>query len=443
MVAPATPPTPHCQDQRAVVVVDGSPIPTTRVEVNMSMDGPADRNSYADVEFPAAWRGEDIIAQIASFQDMATAYSTAKVYLQDASIGQWMLVLDGYVRSVGSAATSGVSRLIIGGWEQFFTGIYFSGSYNDPVVTTVLNDVASAFSEKAPSSLSVVGTGEPVTVATGGEWEDVLNLGMGTFSSTISGGNTGVALGSEILDALGIVDIPEADAPSRAIQLSKVFKKNRHTLKDVMDWLCKQTGARWYIGSGTGGPVLTFDAELRHKHFYDSSLGNSPGVRVITNDAIQEIVPINAVRVNGESAASFGPITIKEIDTGYFPYAEAEYTPLVQRAGGKLRQPVLEEETVTVEATKSAAYRALIEQIQGAVGGDITAWGKPDITPFDHFTGVPVCNEHYLGEAPPIEYEVQTVQHVKESGSEYATRIGVRVWVDPNKITVTGDMAEL
>lgn len=425
-----TPPT-RCPDQRVVVTIDGNPIPTTRVETEMSLDGVANKNIYADVTFPTTWRNEDIIGGISAFGDVSTPYSQANVYYQDPNMDTWALVLDGYVRSVGGTNTSGTARLIIGGWEQFFSAIPFSGSYDDPTISTIISDVTSTFAEQTPISLSTAGVSEGQTVDSG--------VPDGHPVHTVIGG--GAAITYEAASYLGIIEQNENSITEEALQLTKHFKKNRNTLKDVMEWLCEQIDARWYVDTTGDGPVLVLDQENNSKHFFDATLG-APGVRVIENDAIQEIVPVNSIRVKGKSATSIMGVNIKELPSNEYPMAEAEYDPLVERANGNLKQPIVEKDTITVDATKQAAKKELRNKIQGAVNGDIKAWGKPDIEPLDRFTGVPVCSEHHVGSTDPIEYEVQSVQHIKESGSEYVTRIGVRVWVDPDTISVTGTMEE-
>lgn len=424
-----TPPT-HCSDQRVVILIDGSPIPTTRVETQMSMDGIADRNIYADVTFPTTWRNEDILSQIDGFGDVSTPYSQAKVFYQDSMIGTWALVLDGYVRSVGGTDTSGTARFIVGGWEQFFSAIPFSGSYDDPTISTILSDVTSTFAEHTPVSLSTTGVDEGEQV---GESTD------DTFISNTAISNTAITY--EVFQRVGAIDQNKGSFEDELLQLNKHFKKNRHTLKDVMEFLCEQINARWYVDTDGSNPVLVLDKDNNSKHFYDASIG-SPGIRVVENDAIQEIVPVNSVRVNGKSATSIMGIDIKELPSNEYPTAEATYDPLVERSGGQLKQPIVEKDTITVDATEEAAQKELTKSIQGAVNGDILVWGKPDVEPLDRFTGVPVCGEHHIGSTEPIDYEVQSIQHVKESGSEFMTRIGVRVWVDQDNISVNGTMED-
>jgi hypothetical protein len=239
----------------------------------------------------------------------------------------------------------------------------------------------------------------------------------------------------DVYHALTNVAKPHSGIESTLRIANKQFKRNRHTLKDVMDWLCEVTGARWYVDPHSIVPTLIYDDDFTSKHFYDASVG-SPGVRVIENDAIQEIVPINAVRVNGHTGVSVFGHEFRFIPSDTYPTVKAVYPPLVSRAGGQLKQPVKNSKTVTLKSTKAAAKKILTKEMQGAAGGDIVAFGKPDLAPFDHFTGVPVCKQHHISDPPPIEYEVQDVQHVKESGKEYATRFGVTVWVDPSKISI-------
>lgn len=430
----STPPI-DCPNQRVVVLINGFPIPTLEVETIHNKDGVADRNVYSTAIIPTTWKNEDIVGNIDAFGDEGGYFDTAEVYWQDTESGTWVHNHTGYVRAVGGGNKPGTAKIIIGGWAQFFTAIPFSGTYDNPTVSTVLNDVVSAFFEHAPTALGLTGLG-PAEEKSVSATDIAASTGAGQAGSLHSKFRVAVWEGFE---NLGIIDLGLQEIDDRSLPAHKNFSNNRHTLKDVMEWVCGETNAKWYIDIGGGEPVLVYDKNLQHKHFYDASIG-SPGCRVIDNDAIQEIVPINAITVNGKSSTSIAGFHIKELPSSEYPMATAQYDPLVNAAGNQLLRPVVESETLTLEATEEKAKRTLREEISGASGGDITMFGKPDIEPFDHFTGTPTCNGHHISDLSPLEYEVTSVQHKKVGGGEYGTRIGCHVWVDPNKISVKSSM---
>lgn len=422
-------------DCRVRLTIDGTDIPNTQIETHHSRDGVADRNTFTTAVVPTSWKGEDITSQITAFSasDGSQNYSQATVEWQDAMTSKWVTVHQGYVRAVGGGPKTGTAKVMIGGWEQFFTAIPFTKSYSRPTVTAVLNDVVSKVSQYTPVSLGVVGGGSTQVSSP--------SAGQARVGSTTTPGLGGAVA---ILDFIGNIvnqDLVHEAPPDKTLNVSKSFRKNRHTLKDVMKWVTGQVDARWYIDTTGNEPALVLDQNLTHRHWKDASLG-SPGVRVIDNDAIQEIVPVNALTANGKSSMSIAGFRIKELDSNEFPTATVQYDPLIAAAGGQLRKPIVDADTLTVTATENRAKRELRERLKGASGGDITMYGKPDIEPFDRFTGVPVCNSHHVGDVPPIDYEVTEVQHKKTGGNEYGTRIGVNIWVDPDKISITHSTME-
>lgn len=420
MTDAASPPVTVCDDQRVVLMIGGQHIPTLEIETIHNKDGVADRNTFTRAIIPATWKNEDILSKIDAYSDTNGYFNTANVYWQDASIGTWVHVQSGFIRSIGGGSKSGTAKLIIGGWSQFFTSIPFSKTFDAPTVSTVLNEVANRFIARTGVSLSTTGLGTPDTIQEG----DQSSLPLG-------GSRTGIQHGGKI----GIVDRGKASFEDDTIQTTKNFVSNRHTLKDVMEWICGETDSRWFIDIDDGTPVLVLDALKDVKHFYDNSLEQSPGCRVVDNDAVQEIVPINTLTVNGKSSVGTHGFRIKELSSGKYPTATVQYDTLVSAANGDLLHPIEESETLTVEATENKARRKLKEKIAGASEGDITMFGKPDIEPFNHFTGPPVCNMHHVGDSSPIEYEVTNVQHKKKGGGEFGTRIGVHIWIDSDKIS--------
>lgn len=417
--AGSAPPT-SCPGQRVVLVIDGTTIPTVEIETFHNKDGVADRNTFTRAIVPTSWEGQDILSDVNVFGSDDGYFDAADIYWQDASQGTWVHNQSGYVRAKGGGPQTGTAKLILGGWSQLFTAIRFSKTYDSPTVGTVLNDVTSTVNEKVPISLSATGIGSPSSIQ---EPDDPIG----------ATGPTGI--GGGVDDDITVLDMDNTSFENDTIQTTKNFVYNRHTLKDVMEWLCGEANARWYIDIDGGSPILILDTERNSKHYYDASLGQSPACRVINNDAIQEISPINGITVNGKSSMGTDGFRIKQLSAGKFPTATVQYDPLVNAANGEMLQPIIESQTLSVDATENKAKRELQKKISGATDGDITMFGKPDIVPLDHFTGVPTCDTHHVGDAPPIEYEVTEVQHRTVGGKEFGTRIGVNIWVDESKIT--------
>lgn len=403
-------------DADVAVVVDGVWIPTTFVQTTVANDGVLDQVRLTEVKFPTEWEGKSVVDHIKQFEPgEQSGYSIGKVYYREELSQQWFLVHRGWVRGVGGTNTTGVSKLWLDDPSNFLTAIPFSRAYEDPTTRTVTTDIIDEFTDN--TVFDDVRVGAPIPQS--------LDAEEFVFSIALATNNIPKAIELALADLL---------------TTTKTFKSNRHTLADAVNYVAELTGSRTWFEPTENGLVLVLDHDYgAQKHFASEELDDyddSVPLRVIENDAIDEIKPINSVRINGSSAASIAGFSIRQLPSGTYPTALASYEPLVERTGNRLPGTIVDAETTTVAETENLAKVELANRILGNGQGDIITYGRPDMGLRDRLTVVPYCaGVSTQSNATPLDYQALKTVHTYENGL-YTTRTNVSVFVDYSEIEI-------
>lgn len=427
-----------CKNLESVVVIDGTPIPHTVVETTVSTDGHPSHKFLTEVHFPSEFGGDSVLDEIRQFDPQTqSAYSRGTVYWVESKFtgGQIYAVHTGFVRGVGGTSKTSVAKLWLSDCADFLTAIPAGDAYNDPTLTNVLMDVRDEFRDKTIFSNLEIRAPERRTVNSRPE-DDV------AFDRSAFGPAAGFYLWWHGID-------PGGDAS--ALSFSKEFQPNRDHLASVMGWLEEAVGGEWYFSLLPDGetPVLVFDTSPTHNSFASQEAArqtddSAAPVEIIENAATQELAPYNAVSLYGSSGTSVFGFTIKELESGSFPVAEATYPPLVKRMGSELRPPIFESDATTLDTAENVAEKKLYQLLQKSGEGDIHCLGRPDLVPGSKITALPICRDAAPDSSPPnpLDYQVESVTHTLESGKRFTSRANVSVFVDREKIEVDSHMRE-
>ena len=434
---------PLCDDARVEVRIDEQTIPTVEegVTVTVSTDAQnmgSDITKYAECQIPLEWRSSDIMSKVKDFDpETQSSYSLASIFFQDVRNEGYYPVIRGFVRGVrGSSDKMGVGTVHISSPDTLATAVPFSGRYDRPTVGEVFSDAIETFNDNTPFNAQLRGVSGR-TVSTTDFVEDA--LGVASFGLT---------------DAVGKV-LPDVTA----------FKSNRHSVSDALNWVCENTNGKWYFSfrhQGTSGLSLVYDDGSNSVAFtqrenksgaQDRRLNNQGSfpdlgateVDVIDNDALQELFPVNTVRIMGSTGVSLFGFETHMVPAKRFPFVEVQYTPLVRRAGGQSVAVQLETDNVTVESALERGKSELRKRIVDSGTGSMTVYGKPQIIPYDTITAKPTCADVVPNaDMRPLTHQVASVTHQKSAHSEYLTTINVSPEFDPSKVeTVVSEMRDV
>lgn len=165
----------------------------------------------------------------------------------------------GNVRGNGGAQSTGVAKCWISDPATMMSGIPHSGHYVEPTIDEILNEVISEFRENTIFKGAKVRT-------TGSSGDKTLDPVMTNteISQEIAEGDIN-SVGEIFSVKLERISHLAAN-PFRGMRnTAKTFKKNKHTLKSVIDWITEVNGGFWYFSIIDGNATLTYDPSAQHK----------------------------------------------------------------------------------------------------------------------------------------------------------------------------------
>lgn len=417
-----------CPEQRVRVFVNGEEISTDYVETQISSEGPAKSNRLTEFHFPAEWDGEDQQSKVDAFDPSTqSSYDLAEVYWQEPRSGTYVLDHYGFVRGVGGTDKNGVMKGYIADPSQMVTAIPFSNAYDRPSIQDVLTDCVERFNESTPFNAQL------------GSYDQQTLSGVENYEATDGDGPEGITGTISVAFNEGPIALGEyvAGGIKSAMKTSRRFKRNAHTLKDVLDWVCEIAGGYWYFSSSN--PLrLVYDNDRSENNTFDATTGRQftsrrnlinggsflpnggLAVDVINNDALAEMFPVNTFTVHGVSNWSLMGHSVKALSSNKFPAVTVEDPVLKQRAGGQtVQDQIVKTQDKTLKSAENTAKTKLKNKIQTGGEGDIECFIRPDAIIGDYIRAVPEC-EDWVPNAnlTPIEYEITGIRHVKSAYPE-------------------------
>jgi len=394
-------------DTDSQVFVNGTRIPVVNADVHIRKEGALDVTRYAEVQFPAVYENKKY-NQLFSTVNPHTqnSFDTLYIKLKDGT-GNFVPVFRGYVTGVGSTDSNRVWQLRARGPADLLNSVNVGKQFTSTTGAEVAKYIIRRLRDKLPFDFKYPSD----------ENDDVLDE-------------------LEIFDAnnpLGSLLGLEAEGQDLS---NKTFQKNRHTLKDVVDWLRSKSALRlWFEPTEEGVVFLPFKQPTAKSHKAHYLGGN---VKVIENNALSELAPINTIEARGSATKTWLSIGDFDLNTGgdKFVIAKARHKDLYKRAGNtELKADTfIEAEGNTKPEVKNDARSALKERIDEATAGDMMTLLAGGVTPFDTIEARPTCRTE-AEETVPITYEVNRVHHMvspedEESGNISKSRLNIGIHTD-------------
>jgi hypothetical protein len=448
-------------------------LPVVEAETWENKDGASDLIRTSRVKVPMIWGGVEIHELVgADREDEDAGFDLCRISYRDRDTGRWQVQQFGYVASIGPASENGVLKFYTYDPADFMREIPVTKTYDEPTASQIANFVAFdndyglEFNNPVPVIDATVTTPasrieaavtDDVEVDIVGQYENLNNKVYGWIDDNIADRDIPILVDAFIFNR-EVLDRKEAEEwVDEALHSGghKHFRRNRHNLVDVMDWLTDRIGGSWFLQPEETGVTLVVNNggeagdSMARRSFKTQSVDpsqynyiqgtNHSDAIAINNNAIEDIKPINKLTLNGESADSFlglnadrdvfdGPLGAPRGQTNKYPHVEVTYPPLLKRAGGvELGPKRIESEATTTAEAREEAIQAFISEHEDNTEGEIVIYGKPTIRPYDYMSSKPVCNDVFDIDANPIQYEINSVKHHVKNDEPYQTELGVSI----------------
>lgn len=453
-------------------------IPITSVETRINKDGPADLTYTSRVDVPVTWgQTPDGEEKIPIYEYVGAANKEENAEFDVARVAYWNQYTEryqiqqfGYVATIGPSTENGVFRFYIYDTSDLMQNISVTKTYDGPTAENVAQFVAydGDYGVEANTPINV----EAVSTTAPGERREVVGAYEGTAEDVAGWLNDTVPI---LKFAEGDDDAinPFREFVDDALHTGghKHFRRNRHTLVDVMEWLTDEVGGAWYFEPRAEGVVLVVnngvsdDFAIARTSYYDGqvdpddvdyTIGNNHiPIDVVNNSSLEDLKPINHLELNGESADSFfgintdrtilgGPLGAPRGQTDKYPHIEVTYPPLLERAGDrKLGPPPIESDKTTLAEARQKAVKEFKKEHEDSTDGSVEVRAIPSIRPYDYLTAVPVCNDTFDADMLPIQYEINTVVHSVKADEPYMSSLGVSIALDEAALDVESSFLEV
>lgn len=407
------------EDANARVFLNGVRVPVGDCEIFIRREGQADVARMARVEVASPYDGTHYISSLRGIlPDVQDSLDRIRVDAKDWGTGAWATVFHGTVTAAGPGPGPEKMWTVRGrGPALYLDKIPAGKNFSQPVSAFggdgVFTFVVDTLEDKLPFVIETNPDG--VQIADDEDHQDVRYI----------------PFGGEITHS--------------RIETSKTYRRNRHHLGDPLEWYSDKISKRvWFEPTREGVLFVVTDepTQRRHRAHY---LGGD--LTVISNQALQELNPLNTLIVNGQPIRSSERVGDYEADapTNVFFRARARQTEIYQRAGNTEFADTDETTDAKLEQeVKEEARSRLKDQIDNDIWGSVTTMLRVPISCFDTLTLKPTCEGSPATELSPLEYEVQKIKHDIPAGSTPTTTAEVSLKTDPNKdIEVTGSWLEV
>lgn len=395
------------EDTDSRVFVNNVRVPVVNADVHIRKEGALDVTRYAEVQFPATFNGERYVDLFDTTDpDNQSSFDTLYIELKGAT-GDYVPTFRGFVTGVGATDKTSVWQCRARGPADLLTSVSAGKQFTSTTGVQVVDYIIERLQNK--SQFNIQGP---------------------------------IDQNDEVLEELEIYDANNAlgnilGLEDKSHDLSnKTFQTNRHTLKDVVDWLRSKTALRLWFEPTRGGITLVPFKRPTARSFKAHYLGGD--VKVISNNALSELSPINTIEARGSASKSLTPLGFFELnsDSGKYVIAKARHKGLYERAGETELQAdtFIKSDGNTTEEVNNDAKSALKDAIDEATAGDMLTILAGEVTPFDTIEARPTCRTE-AEKTVPLTYEVNRVHHMvspddESSGTISKTRLNVGIHTD-------------
>lgn len=457
------------------------PIVNSGVETVVRSEGPSDIARQSRVQVPMEWgrdENENNVAEAInglSGQTPKRQHCTIELldpYESTDDEPVWRPIHSGYISAAGGHTDRGTARFRVSDYSH------------------LLSEVPASVTFDAGASLTTVLTYVKDTLIDGQEVIDNLQIGVRNIDGDTrvddqkihvseideSGEGLEEAVSGdtelESLDVDGVTEVFETEYARSLAELLGVFEfdqldtprsfgADRDTLSDVMNWIDRHLGVRWYFEPRPPyePPLLVIDGNPALRSFHDGNHVDPPTedstpIKVLQNNALYQLNPQNKLRARGRAPSTgeemLGWVTQNDgVKRGEFPVVTVGYRPLLDQTEDDYPPNEIDVDAVTMTEVENIARTELEDRLSGAAGGEIRLPMTPMLRPYSRLDAVPVCGSHAPTDVPAISYQAEEVIHyITTAQSETdppSPRTVVRcgLYVNPDEIeTLSSEMME-
>jgi len=414
----------------ATVYVNGTRVPVTDVDLHMRKEGDLSATRYAEGNIVSPWQGQDYIETFdAADEESQSSYDTVRIEVRDTGRGGFLTQFHGPVTGLGNSGgdlerewvfrAQGPGQVLsrIPANKRFTT----DGSGLSP--QTVLDYITAELDDKLPYGADSLLN---LDVPEGGEEFANEDDDSGIIDTTIDAITTDTSVSDTSL-LPGPTNIAEGNEDREII---KTFTPNRHTLADVVNWFQNKYNVRtWMVPTESGATLIAVRYPHRntHKaHYLDGGL-----LRVINNDALSELRPINTLVGKGDakrSRRSAGSYEVENDPDREYAYAKVRHARLFERSGGtELSTKHVEIDAYDKQTVIAETEKRLKSEIDEASGGDMQTLPTAVVHPYDLVRAKPSCDGNSATDVSAVEYEIHRVHHEIRSGAPSQTVLDVGI----------------
>jgi len=382
------------------VFVNGVRVPAAETDVHIRKEGPLSVTRYAEAAFASPWASEDYLTVFDTLGEDQSRPDILRIDTYDSDAEQHIPLFFGVVTGVGGSPEHDNEKLfqVRGqGPAHYLENIAASKTFSGRGVTAlnVVEYITAELDAALPADISITSPSRETESAD-------TPLGVGPPEPT--------------LDSINILPGKEL------LYTPKTFTANKHDLSDVAAWLQdKIAGRMWIEPTETGGEVVLTDEPtsvgVEHTaHYLDGGT-----TKVINNNALSELHPINTIIVNGRAKKSLLEVGEFELNvpSETFVKVKARHKRLYKASGDtELTAKVTKSDAESEQETVNEARSKLKAKVDESTAGSLQVVHDTHVRPFDTITARPTINEQPVADVPAITYEVNRVHYKTRPNKE-------------------------
>jgi len=375
------------------VFINGTRVPAAETDVHIRKEGPLSVTRYAEANFVSPWAGEDYLSVLNTFGADQDTPDTLRIDSYDAGTDVHTPLFYGTVTGVGSSPDHDNEKL-------FHVRGQGPGHYLEHIPGS------KTFEGKGIDALNVV---QYITDELDDALPQTISLTDGSTTTDSADAFVGVGPPGE---GFGNVNI---SAGAKLLYTPKTFTANKHSLTDVVQWLQEKIRGRiWIEPTPDGGQVVVTDNPVQQSTNHTAHYLDGGETKVINNNALAELNPVNTVVVNGRAKRTVKQVGGFELNkpADTFFKAKARHKPLYQAAGDtELQTTIKKSDAESEQEVENEAKSKLQSRVAGSTAGGIQVIHDRYITPFDTIAARPTINEQPVAEVPVITHEVNRAHY--------------------------------
>lgn len=394
------------------VYINGTRVPAAETDVHIRKEGPLSVTRYAEANFASPWAGEDYLSILNTFGADQNTPDILQIDSYDTVEETHTPLFYGVITGVGSSPDHDNEKLfhVRGqGPGHYLENIPASKTFkNRATVETVLEYIVAELDAVLPESFSL------------------------TTQSQRQGTAAEIVQAPSNSSGFGILD-------TQLLYTAKSFTANKHTVEDVVNWLQEKIRGRiWIEPTPDGGELILSDNPKQQAIAHTAHYLDSGDTKIINNNALAELNPLNTVVVNGRAKRTLADIGDFELNLprDEFVKVKARHKSLYQAAGDtELKTTIKKSDAESEQEVINEAKSKLKARVDGSTAGGMQVVHNKYITPFDTITARPTVNEQPVADVPAITHEVHRA-HYKVRPNEQDVlphielNVGIRTDID-------------